>query len=643
MSQQLVYGDSVSPFEYSVSNALASETLAFDVVSTNLSSNAGTYQLTFVQEETLSDEEVEIFKNYDITFVHGTVVIAKKDITVYPKQSQYKVYGEAEKTILYDVDGLIFNDSLMGELSRNEGEDVGYYTITIGTLENSNYNIFVSATEFEIIKRVCFVVVNDFTKTYGDVDPEFGFAERNTNILEKDLDMFKNPDYFVRVQGENVGKYVIAYDVALVSTLPEFGNYLIVEMDGELRINKKEISVYADEISAIYGETKTLTAQVDGLVGDDSIELVLTREIGNDVGKYEIMLSKTSYQNYEITNFVPANYIIEAKKLTVEVVSTEKVYGEEDSLEFILSGNLEELEIVLIRDAGENVGVYNINQVQVSNRNYVVETFIPGTLTINPKVIEVEIETVSKVFGEEDVDFVYASKADKKVLDNINLSIASGETVGIIGGTGSSKSSLVQLIPRLYDVTGGRLTLGGIDVREYDLDVLRNAVAMVLQKNELFSGTIKENLRWGNENATDEEIENACKLACADEFIQSFPDKYDTYIEQGGTNVSGGQKQRLCIARALLKKPKVLILDDSTSAVDTKTDATIQKSFAEHIPDTTKIIIAQRVSSVQHADQIVVLDDGKIVAVGNHTELLKNCNIYREVYESQKKGDGDNE
>ena len=407
VSQQLVYGDSVSPFEYSVRNALASETLAFDVVSTNLSSNAGTYQLTFVQEETLSDEEVEIFKNYDITFVHGTVVIAKKDITVYPKQSQYKVYGEAEKTILYDVDGLIFNDSLMGELSRNEGEDVGYYTITIGTLENSNYNIFVSATEFEIIKRVCFVVVNDFTKTYGDVDPEFGFAERNTNILEKDLDMFKNPDYFVRVQGENAGKYVIAYDVALVSTLPEFGNYLIVEMDGELRINKKEISVYADEISAIYGETKTLTAQVDGLVGDDSIELVLTREIGNDVGKYEIMLSKTSYQNYEITNFVSANYIIEPKKLTVEVVSTEKVYGEEDSLEFVLSGNLEELEIVLIRDAGENVGVYNINQVQVSNTNYVVETFIPGTLTINPKLIEVEIETVSKVFGEEDVDFVY--------------------------------------------------------------------------------------------------------------------------------------------------------------------------------------------------------------------------------------------
>lgn len=243
----------------------------------------------------------------------------------------------------------------------------------------------------------------------------------------------------------------------------------------------------------------------------------------------------------------------------------------------------------------------------------------------------------------EQVSFAYAAKADKKVLSDIDLSIASGQTVGIIGGTGSSKSSLVQLIPRLYDVSSGQLLLGGVDVRKYDLDVLRNAVAMVLQKNELFSGTIKENLRWGNENATDEEIEEACRLACADEFIQSFPDKYDTYIEQGGANVSGGQKQRLCIARALLKKPKVLILDDSTSAVDTKTDASIQKSLSTFLPDTTKLIIAQRVSSVQHADLIVVMDDGKIAACGKHDELLKTCDIYREVYESQQKGDSEHE
>ena len=254
------------------------------------------------------------------------------------------------------------------------------------------------------------------------------------------------------------------------------------------------------------------------------------------------------------------------------------------------------------------------------------------------------------------VSFVYASKADKKVLDDIDLHIRSGETIGVIGGTGASKSSLVQLIPRLYDVTGGRLTLGGVDVRDYDLDTLRGAVAMVLeyamkqlrdacamvlQKNTLFSGTIKENLRWGNENATDEELRHACVLACADEFISAMPDGYDTYIEQGGTNVSGGQKQRLCIARALLKKPKVLILDDSTSAVDTRTDAQIQQALSTYIPDTTKIIIAQRISSVQNADRIIVLDDGRIDAVGSHEELLRTCEIYREVYESQQKGGED--
>lgn len=285
--------------------------------------------------------------------------------------------------------------------------------------------------------------------------------------------------------------------------------------------------------------------------------------------------------------------------------------------------------------------VFAMITISIASARRIAEILEERTDIAEPENPKMNVKDGSIRF--EDVDFVYASKTDKKVLEHIDLSIASGETVGIIGGTGSSKSSLVQLIPRLYDVTGGRLTLGGVDVREYDLETLRNAVAMVLQKNELFSGTIRENLRWGNENATDEEIEQACRLACADEFIQGFPDKYDTYLEQGGTNVSGGQKQRLCIARALLKKPKVLILDDSTSAVDTRTDAFIQKSFAEFIPDTTKIIIAQRVSSVRQADQIIVLEDGKVAAVGKHEQLLATCTIYREVYESQKKGDGEDE
>ncbi len=241
----------------------------------------------------------------------------------------------------------------------------------------------------------------------------------------------------------------------------------------------------------------------------------------------------------------------------------------------------------------------------------------------------------------ENVNFAYSQKADKPVLKDINLHIRSGQTIGIIGGTGSSKSSFVQLIPRLYDVTGGQVKVGGVDVRNYDLDTLRNAVAMVLQKNELFSGTIKENLRWGNKNASDEDIRQACILAQADEFIQGMPDGYDTYIEQGGTNVSGGQKQRLCIARALLKQPKVLILDDSTSAVDTQTDALIQKAFREYLPETTKIIIAQRFTSVQNADMIIVLDDGQIADTGTHEELIRSSSIYREVYESQQKGGED--
>lgn len=238
----------------------------------------------------------------------------------------------------------------------------------------------------------------------------------------------------------------------------------------------------------------------------------------------------------------------------------------------------------------------------------------------------------------ENVSFRYSEKARLDALQNVNLHIPSGCTVGILGATGSSKSTLVQLIPRLYDVTGGTLKVGGVDVRNYDLEVLRDNVAMVLQKNTLFSGTIKENLRWGNPNATDEELIHACKLACADEFIQGFPDKYDTHIEQGGSNVSGGQKQRLCIARALLKKPRILILDDSTSAVDTHTDAMIRKAFLEEIPGTTKLIIAQRVSSIQDADLILIMDGGKIAEHGSHEELMKTSEMYRHLFETQQKG-----
>ena len=230
-----------------------------------------------------------------------------------------------------------------------------------------------------------------------------------------------------------------------------------------------------------------------------------------------------------------------------------------------------------------------------------------------------------------DFSFSYYKDVDKLHLENINLKIPSGITVGVIGGTGDGKSTLVSLIARLYDVTKGCVKVGGLDVRNYDIESLRKEVSMVLQKNVLFSGTIKENLRWGDENASDEEIIRACKLACADEFIESFPDKYDTHIEQGGSNVSGGQKQRLCIARALLSKPKILILDDSTSAVDMKTDAMIRKAFREEIPDTTKIIIAQRVSSIEDADLIIVMNEGKIIAQGNHDELMNNCSIYKEI------------
>ena len=285
--------------------------------------------------------------------------------------------------------------------------------------------------------------------------------------------------------------------------------------------------------------------------------------------------------------------------------------------------------------------IYVMLTMSAESMKRIYEVLEEKTLIANPENPVTDIKDGSVEFSN--VSFKYSQKAKKNALSDINVSIKSGMTVGILGGTGSGKSSFVQLIPRLYDAAEGEVKVGGRNVGEYDLDTLRNSVAMVLQKNMLFSGTIKENLRWGNADATDEEIKKACEMAQADSFVESFPDKYDTFIEQGGTNVSGGQRQRLCIARALLKKPKILILDDSTSAVDTKTDALIRKEFKKYIPETTKIIIAQRVSSVMDADMIIVMENGKIAAVGKHEELLENSEIYREVYEQQTNGGADNE
>ena len=270
----------------------------------------------------------------------------------------------------------------------------------------------------------------------------------------------------------------------------------------------------------------------------------------------------------------------------------------------------------------------------------IVEVLSEESTLTSPENAITEVKDGSVDF--ENVSFKYSKRAERMALADINLHIKSGEVIGILGGTGSSKSSLIQLIPRLYDVTEGSVKVGGVDVRKYDLETLRNQVAVVLQKNVLFSGTIKDNLRWGNPDATDEEMEEACRLAQADEFIQQFPDKHDTWIEQGGSNVSGGQKQRLCIARALLKKPKILILDDSTSAVDTRTDALIRQGFREFIPETTKIIIAQRVASVQDADRIILMEGGRISAIGNHDELMASNDVYREIYTSQNRAGGDN-
>ena len=319
-----------------------------------------------------------------------------------------------------------------------------------------------------------------------------------------------------------------------------------------------------------------------------------------------------------IISWFSAHFIIDGTMTTGELVSMMSYIMQ--ILMSLMFLSIVMVMVVISRASAERVAEVLNEQLDLTNGDNPVTEISDGSIKF------------------ENVSFSYAKDESKLCLKDINIEIKSGETVGIIGGTGSSKSTFVQLIPRLYDTTKGTVYVGGLDVKKYDIESLRDSVAMVLQKNVLFSGTIKENLRWGNANATDEEMTEVCKLAQADDFIQRMPDKYDTYIEQGGTNVSGGQRQRLCIARALLKKPKILILDDSTSAVDTKTDALIRKAFKEKIPDTTKIIIAQRISSVQDADKIIVLDNGSINAVGTHEQLLESNSIYQEVFYSQQKG-----
>ena len=353
-------------------------------------------------------------------------------------------------------------------------------------------------------------------------------------------------------------------------------------------------------------------------------------EVRNDFTKAEKILAlnnpvMTFFINFAavLISYLGAKAIIESGTLSGDFVPTE--------LSALITYGIQVLSACMMFSM-----VFVMITMSLESMRRIAEVLEQESDLVSPENAVKEVKDGAVRF--KNVSFKYSEKASKYALSDIDLNIKSGETVGILGGTGSSKTTLIQMIPRLYDATEGEIFVGGVNVKDYDLDVLRKEVAVVLQKNVLFSGTIKENLRWGDENATDEEIERVCRLAQADEFIRSFPDGYDTYIEQGGTNVSGGQKQRLCIARALLRKPKVLILDDSTSAVDTKTDALIRRAFAEEIPNTTKIIIAQRVASVEHADKIVVLDGGKIIACGNHETLIKSSEIYREIYEAQTKG-----
>ena len=409
--------------------------------------------------------------------------------------------------------------------------------------------------------------------------------------------------------------------------IPVLGIGLYLIMSNAHPIFKRVFKKY-DKLNAIVQENLYGIRVVKSYVREDhEIEKFnnSSKEIYDDFTKAEKLLAFNSplmqfcvYACLLLASWLGAKYIIGGQMLTGNLVSI-------TTYTFQILMSLMILSMVFVMITMAKTSAERITEILAEE---------PDIKDIDKPVTEVKDGSVKF----ENVSFSYAKRMDKLCLSHVNLDIKSGETIGIIGGTGSSKSSLVQLIPRLYDVTEGSVKVGGVDVRNYDIEALRDEVAMVLQKNVLFSGTIKENLRWGNKDATDEELKHVCELACADEFIEQFPDKYDTYIEQGGSNVSGGQKQRLCIARALLKKPKILILDDSTSAVDTATDAKIRKAFREEIPETTKFIIAQRISSVEDADKVIIINNGKIEAFGTPDELMKTNDIYREIYISQTKG-----
>ncbi len=417
--------------------------------------------------------------------------------------------------------------------------------------------------------------------------------------------------------------------VALIylCAIPILGIGLYLIMSNAHPIFKRVFKKY-DKLNAIVQENLYGIRVVKSYVREEhEIEKFdnSSQEIYDDFTKAEKLLAFNSplmqfcvYACLLFASWLGAKYIIGGQMLTGNLVSI-------TTYTFQILMSLMILSMVFVMITMAKTSAERITEILAEE---------PDIKDIDKPITEVKDGSIKF----EDVSFSYAKRMDKLCLSHVNLDIKSGETIGIIGGTGSSKSSLVQLIPRLYDVTEGSVKVGGVDVRNYDIEALRDEVAMVLQKNVLFSGTIKENLRWGNKDATDEELKHVCELACADEFIEQFPDKYDTYIEQGGSNVSGGQKQRLCIARALLKKPKILILDDSTSAVDTATDAKIRKAFREEIPETTKFIIAQRISSVEDADKVIIINNGKIEAFGTPDELMKTNDIYREIYISQTKG-----